>query len=133
METRTFKGVVMWDPPFAGDTRWEYEIVFSDDLCRICGGQMRPSSGNVKCFVDPARARDAVRGASLFYVRKPAVLMQPGRVLASMLAVTTLLHDCSMSRLRRLDSPMSLSLAQAWWAGQPSRPVPDSSHRCSPR
>jgi hypothetical protein len=86
-DTRTFKGVVEWDPPFAGETRWEYEMVFSDDFNRVVGGSMTASSGNVKPFADPARARGASRG-SLLYVRKPAVLMQPELMLAAPLAET---------------------------------------------
>jgi hypothetical protein len=48
---------------------------------------MTASSGNVKPFADPARARGASRG-SLLYVRKPAVLMQPELMLAAPLAET---------------------------------------------
>ena len=40
--TRTFTGTIDWsETPFAGDARWEYEMIFSEDLTRITGGQVR--------------------------------------------------------------------------------------------
>jgi len=44
--SRTFRGTVLWPPPgtFAGDARWEYEMVFSEDFTTIAGGQVRGPS-----------------------------------------------------------------------------------------
>jgi len=39
-ETRTFRGRVDWDPPFNGVTRWDYEMVFSEDLSKIVDGSV---------------------------------------------------------------------------------------------
>ena len=47
--TRTFTGTIDWsDNNFAGDARWEYEMVFADDFVTIAGGQMTgfDSEGN---------------------------------------------------------------------------------------
>jgi len=37
-DARTFKGAIEWNPPTDGETRWEYEIVFSEDFTCIIGG-----------------------------------------------------------------------------------------------
>lgn len=39
--SRTFRGVVLWEPPMHGDARWEYEMVFAEDFERITGGQVQ--------------------------------------------------------------------------------------------
>ena len=40
--SRTFHGVIQWGSnPFNGSSRWEYQMVFSEDFSTICGGQMR--------------------------------------------------------------------------------------------
>jgi len=59
--TRTFRGVVEWDPPFGGDVRWEYEMVFSEDFGSICGGQMQP-------YAALSRSGRLLRGALLFWL-----------------------------------------------------------------
>lgn len=39
--TKTFKGTVDWSPlNFNGDSRWEYRMVFSDNLLEIEGGEI---------------------------------------------------------------------------------------------
>eukprot|EP00304_Pavlova_gyrans_P007097 CAMPEP_0206057164 /NCGR_PEP_ID=MMETSP1466-20131121/43796_1 /ASSEMBLY_ACC=CAM_ASM_001126 /TAXON_ID=44452 /ORGANISM="Pavlova gyrans, Strain CCMP608" /LENGTH=316 /DNA_ID=CAMNT_0053432431 /DNA_START=119 /DNA_END=1069 /DNA_ORIENTATION=+ len=39
--TRTFTGTIDWSPTsFAGDARWVYRMVFSEDMCRITGGSV---------------------------------------------------------------------------------------------
>jgi len=43
--TRTFRGEIVWgESTFGGCARWEYEMVFSEAFCIICGGQMRAYS-----------------------------------------------------------------------------------------
>merc|ERR1712187_239529 len=40
-ETRTFTGTIDWSAgTFGGDARWEYEMIFSDDLSTISGGMV---------------------------------------------------------------------------------------------
>lgn len=38
--TRTFQGVVDWDPPFFGDTHWEYTLTFAEDFSAVVDGVM---------------------------------------------------------------------------------------------
>lgn len=40
-ESYTFRGVITWDPAFGGMNRWDYEIVFSEDLAGVVGGQVK--------------------------------------------------------------------------------------------
>lgn len=40
--SRTFKGTVRWREGFDGATRWDYTIVFSEDLGHISGGKVQP-------------------------------------------------------------------------------------------
>ena len=45
--TRTFEGTIHWtQSPFAGDSRWCYTMVFSDDFSIICGGQLQSFDAN---------------------------------------------------------------------------------------
>lgn len=63
-ESRTFRGNITWSPaPFNGDSRWEYEMVFSEDFNSILGGRVR-------AFDAGGRSRGSHRfGTDLFYER----------------------------------------------------------------
>merc|ERR1711941_258924 len=39
--TRTFQGVVEWEPSLTGQVRWEYEMVFSKDFEWIESGKLK--------------------------------------------------------------------------------------------
>jgi len=43
--SRTFRGVVHWDPPFDGSRRWDYEIVFAENFACIVGGKVVQDAG----------------------------------------------------------------------------------------
>lgn len=85
-DTRTFRGRIVWDPPFNGEARWEYEIVFAEDFGSIVAGQMhgygpdgspRPST----TFSDPRMAQ--LLGGGMCYVQKPGALTTGARAIAS--------------------------------------------------
>lgn len=84
--TRTFRGNIDWEVPFAGATRWEYEMIFSDDLARIAGGAMKAfsgtsSSGTIR-FLDAHSLQAHLRlTGAMLYVAKPLVLMQGPELL----------------------------------------------------
>lgn len=47
-ETRTFIGVVEWEPAFFGQVRWEYEMVFAEDFRSITDGCLRAKSADTE-------------------------------------------------------------------------------------
>ena len=75
--TRTFTGVIDWTPTsFGGEARWEYTMVFSEDLKVIAGGQVRMfkadgREGTVVKFARPQASLLAsfLSRGSLFYER----------------------------------------------------------------
>merc|ERR1712039_441842 len=43
--TRTFRGVIEWNPRFNGNAKWEYEIVFAPDFFGVVGGHVLVDNG----------------------------------------------------------------------------------------
>lgn len=126
-DTRTFRGVVSWDPLFAGAARWEYVITFSDDFSCICGGSMLPygpdgAKQRFQYFADPRQWQQwpRVRG-DLCYVQKPPVLTMSAQLRAQMPASETL-------HLPEEDD-LSDSIAASAGAGAEQRSSNDR-HRC---
>mmetsp|Transcript_32775 Transcript_32775/g.59920 ORF Transcript_32775/g.59920 Transcript_32775/m.59920 type:complete len:370 (+) Transcript_32775:56-1165(+) len=79
---RTFRATVTWDPPFMGQSRWEYEMVFSEDYSCICGGRLQAQGvGGAPLpdmsFQNPIGLQDQrrVAGRGLYYVKKPGALV----------------------------------------------------------
>ncbi|CAK0847296.1 unnamed protein product, partial [Prorocentrum cordatum] len=86
-DRRTFTAVVHWDPPFHGDVRWEYEMVFAEDFGGIASGQMRGYSGpTTRSRTHEFGQRRAFGGPYLCYVRKPGALALSARQGAALLA-----------------------------------------------
>lgn len=89
-QLRRFRGKVVWDVPFQGAARWEYELFFAEDYSRVVHGSLRSFSQdggrpNEKTFVDPHDNRRQARVAGqLVYVRKPGVLMMAPQLLREM-------------------------------------------------
>eukprot|EP00403_Amphidinium_massartii_P041112 CAMPEP_0178450564 /NCGR_PEP_ID=MMETSP0689_2-20121128/43192_1 /TAXON_ID=160604 /ORGANISM="Amphidinium massartii, Strain CS-259" /LENGTH=408 /DNA_ID=CAMNT_0020076039 /DNA_START=20 /DNA_END=1243 /DNA_ORIENTATION=- len=87
-DRRTFKATVTWDPPFMAQSRWEYEMVFSEDFSCICGGHLKVwGPGMVELpsvrFHDPSEAVEgAIARRGLYYVQKPGALVISQRVRA---------------------------------------------------
>jgi len=77
--TRTFRGQIHWDPPFAGAARWDYEMVFAEDFTAIVGGQLGEygSDGRLSETVHFLNANDDVPihdPDGMIYVQKPQVM-----------------------------------------------------------
>mmetsp|Transcript_51752 Transcript_51752/g.123162 ORF Transcript_51752/g.123162 Transcript_51752/m.123162 type:complete len:322 (-) Transcript_51752:75-1040(-) len=76
-ETRTFRGVINWDPTsFKGAVCWEYEMLFSEDLSRIQAGHIRKippraDSNTVDAVpgIGESPQIDAIFGRDLLYTR----------------------------------------------------------------
>lgn len=45
-ESRIFRGVIRWDPPFRGNSKWVYRMEFSEDFAGITGGEVVCSGGS---------------------------------------------------------------------------------------
>ena len=56
VETSTFRGVISWDTPFDGETKWVYGIQFSEDFAGIIGGDLIATSVDGSTKATPFRA-----------------------------------------------------------------------------
>eukprot|EP00928_Gymnodinium_smaydae_P057281 TRINITY_DN40548_c0_g1_i1.p1 TRINITY_DN40548_c0_g1~~TRINITY_DN40548_c0_g1_i1.p1 ORF type:complete len:357 (+),score=46.09 TRINITY_DN40548_c0_g1_i1:71-1141(+) len=86
-DARVFRGVIEWDPPFDGASRWEYEMIFAEDFGSIIDGQMLSYDTNGVCnpgvkFLNP----DNGDGEGLLYTRKPSVLSDGARAIHDLVA-----------------------------------------------
>ncbi|CAK9058363.1 unnamed protein product [Durusdinium trenchii] len=81
--SRTFKGTVRWREGFDGATRWDYTIVFSEDLGHISGGKVQPY-GSLGFPQPPQHYGDPTlqlpTPTSMYYVRKPSALAATDRL-----------------------------------------------------
>lgn len=75
--SRTFQGVVEWNPAFGGAVRWEYTMIFSADFSSITGGYMQPygPGGRRLALVRYGNPRALAFRRDMYYVRKPGALM----------------------------------------------------------
>lgn len=55
-ETCTFRGVITWDPPFQGDVKWDYEIIFAEDFAGVIGGRVVGTSADGSIVTTPFSA-----------------------------------------------------------------------------
>lgn len=87
--SRTFRGAVNWDPSFGGSVRWEYTLVFSEDLRSISGGSMRPfgpgGTRQPECLFGNPWSILGHSDRILCYVQKPSVLSLSQRVRAELM------------------------------------------------
>ncbi|CAE7910521.1 unnamed protein product [Symbiodinium necroappetens] len=52
----TFRGIISWDTPFDGETKWVYRIQFSEDFAGIIGGDLVATSVDGSTKATPFRA-----------------------------------------------------------------------------
>mmetsp|Transcript_27719 Transcript_27719/g.64423 ORF Transcript_27719/g.64423 Transcript_27719/m.64423 type:complete len:390 (+) Transcript_27719:77-1246(+) len=88
--TRTFKGVVTWPQGFDGAVRWDYTMVFSEDLSCIAAGKVQPYGARgfpmrAQHFGDPMSG--LMMSTVLYYTRKPSVLTASEKLRDTILAV----------------------------------------------
>eukprot|EP00747_Dinoflagellata_sp_TGD_P210304 gnl/TRDRNA2_/TRDRNA2_83595_c0_seq1.p1 gnl/TRDRNA2_/TRDRNA2_83595_c0~~gnl/TRDRNA2_/TRDRNA2_83595_c0_seq1.p1 ORF type:complete len:397 (-),score=57.65 gnl/TRDRNA2_/TRDRNA2_83595_c0_seq1:49-1218(-) len=126
-DSRTFRGVIHWDPSFGGDSRWEYEIVFAEDFSGVIGGGVRCGDSAMDHVTDVkfcAPWEDAYYSSNLSYWRwTPPPQTIFGSVFVQGILYAPLLEGIASYHFES-ETDCYISYSQATWRLDDGSPPP---------